>query len=96
MRIGTVLTIVALALSAGCGGSDAGESGAGSPTTTTGQSSPGSTVAAEEVSDALVGEWERVTTCAEMLAAFEEAGLGDSAVSNMLGNGFVPGVQDPS
>jgi hypothetical protein len=43
-------------------------------------------------STALVGEWERETTCAEMLAAFTKAGLRAFAVENILGNAFVPGV----
>ena len=41
---------------------------------------------------ALVGTWQRVTTCEELLGALNQAGLGDSALDAVAGNGFVPGV----
>jgi hypothetical protein len=39
----------------------------------------------------LVGRWERVTTCEEMVKALEEAGMGALAPVASAGNGLVPG-----
>jgi hypothetical protein len=41
---------------------------------------------------ALVGRWERVTTCQELVAALRKAGLGATAPAMLAGNGFVPGT----
>ncbi len=43
--------------------------------------------------EAIVGEWERETTCAELLRALKQARLGDLAAELVAGAGFVPGVQ---
>jgi hypothetical protein len=40
---------------------------------------------------ALVGRWERVNTCQELVDAANQAGLGDIAPTIVAGNGFVPG-----
>ncbi|MCA1703592.1 MAG: hypothetical protein LC808_10185 [Actinobacteria bacterium] len=90
MRLHILVAVVALAFGNSCAGSDGaksdgGDSDAGTPSATAGNVADQS---------ALVGEWERVTTCAEMIEAFEVAGLGASAVDNMVGNGFIPGVQN--
>ena len=42
----------------------------------------------------LVGEWMRVTTCQEMVAALEDAGLGEQAPQTVAGNGLVPGTPE--
>ena len=39
-----------------------------------------------------MGTWQRVTTCEELLEGFNRAGLGESALEAVAGNGFVPGV----
>lgn len=41
----------------------------------------------------LVGTWERVTKCAELVQAFKRTGLGKYAAEAVAGNGFVPGVR---
>ena len=47
------------------------------------------------MSTSIVGVWERETTCAELVRALEQAGLGARAAEFVAGNGFVPGVQSP-
>jgi hypothetical protein len=42
---------------------------------------------------ALVGEWQRETTCAELVRALTGAGMADVAAEAAAGNGFIPGVQ---
>ncbi len=44
----------------------------------------------------LVGEWQRETTCEQRVKAFEDAGLEKYAAENVVGDGFVPGVDDVS
>lgn len=41
---------------------------------------------------ALVGEWERETTCEELSGALQEAGLESAVLDNVVGNGFLPDV----
>jgi hypothetical protein len=43
-------------------------------------------------SSPLVGRWERVTTCQELLSAVTKAGLRKTAPAMLSGNGFVPGT----
>lgn len=43
-------------------------------------------------SPALVGRWERVTTCQELVTALRNAGLGATAPAMLAGNGLVPGT----
>jgi hypothetical protein len=43
----------------------------------------------------LVGEWQRTTTCDELVRALERAGLEKLALQAVAGNGFVPGVTTP-
>jgi hypothetical protein len=40
----------------------------------------------------LVGRWERVTTCQELVGALQKAGLGATAPAMISGNGFVAGT----
>jgi hypothetical protein len=93
MRLHMVVAVVALALANSCGGSDGAKSDGGEPDAGT---SPAS---AENVADqrALVGEWERVTTCAELVEALKEAGMDELVDEFVAGNGFIPGVgaEDP-
>jgi hypothetical protein len=39
----------------------------------------------------LVGRWERVNTCRELVAALGRAGLTEMAPTHLTGNGYVPG-----
>lgn len=73
-------------------GSDEEES---SPTVATQQRS--ATTAARAVDPELVGEWERETTCAELVQALRDAGMNELVDEFVAGNGFVPGigVDDP-
>jgi hypothetical protein len=41
---------------------------------------------------ALVGRWERVNTCQELVRALRERGLGPTAPAMVAGNGYVPGT----
>jgi hypothetical protein len=50
----------------------------------------GSSSAAAEAS--LVGEWQRVTTCADYVRALTWAGFPEAALEAAAGNGFIPGV----
>jgi hypothetical protein len=43
-------------------------------------------------SSPLVGRWERVTTCKELVSALTTAGLRKTAPAMLAGNGFVPGT----
>jgi hypothetical protein len=43
-------------------------------------------------SSPLVGRWERVTTCQELVNALTKAGLRKTAPAIVAGNGFVPGT----
>lgn len=86
-----ILAIAAalLLVPAGCGGDKpAAESTGTTAPTTTSESSPGSTFT-------IVGNWQRVTTCAERKAALEDAGLGRFAVEHAAGEGWIPGVTSP-
>jgi hypothetical protein len=50
----------------------------------------GSSSAAAEAS--FVGEWQRVTTCADYVRALTRAGFPEAALEAAAGNGFIPGV----
>jgi hypothetical protein len=47
------------------------------------------------VGGSLVGTWERVTRCKELVRALEKAGLDQFVLDNVVGNGFLPGVTSP-
>ena len=47
------------------------------------------------VGGSLVGTWERVTKCKELVHALEKAGLDQFVLDNVVGNGFLPGVTSP-
>jgi hypothetical protein len=78
-----------LLLLMGCGGEDkpaAQSNGTAEPTES--KSSPTLTAT-------IVGNWQRVTTCDERVAALEDAGLGKFAVEHAAGEGWIPGVTSP-
>lgn len=39
----------------------------------------------------LIGRWERVTTCRQLVRALKRYGLGPTAPAMLAGNGFIPG-----
>ena len=49
-------------------------------------------VGAEAGSPKLAGRWQRLTTCAEIVSALRQAGLGPTAPAVIADNGFVPGT----
>lgn len=80
-----IALFVAMVTIAGCGDpSTPGETSSTSASTT---KSPG----AEELSP-LVGDWKRVTTCADSLRAFTQAGFDESVLEEHV----LPGLADPS
>lgn len=79
MRIIGIL--LALVVTSGCAGSP-GTEGTETPR------EPGTTPKLEP----LVGTWERVTRCEELVSALEQFGLEDWTLEFIAGNGFVPGV----
>lgn len=81
--------LVSLMTAAGCG--DDSESGADA--TTSEGTEPSSTEAA---TPELIGSWHRAQACAEMLAAFDEAGLAESHRGWLQGNfyGGKPGPKE--
>lgn len=76
---------------AGCGGSDEAAS-----TAELTRAAETATAPSAAVDPELVGEWQRETTCAELAAALEAKGLDAGVSEAVAGNGFVPGVEDPS
>lgn len=61
-----------------------------SPPAPTTVQSPSISPSTESVA-ALVGRWERVNTCQELVDELNQAGLGKMAPTIVAGNGFVPG-----
>jgi hypothetical protein len=80
-----VAGLLLLLVAASCGGSS-------------GQSSPAAETAGEPTTSSgakpepLVGEWQRVTTCAELVQALKQAGFDKNVLGAAAGNGFIPGV----
>lgn len=83
-----VICISFAVIAAGCGSDGSVESGSTSPSP-----SPEETVSA--VAE-LVGTWERVTNCPEVVKILEEADLDPWIAESVVGNSFVPGVKKVS
>lgn len=81
-RVLVGLVLVGL-VSVACGG----VSTSPDATATTSTPEPGSS-STEVPTTELIGSWHRAQTCAEMLAAFQEAGLAESHVGWLQGNFF--------
>jgi hypothetical protein len=79
--VGLLLLLVA----ASCGGSDNARGRAAETAVEPTTSTPAETMP-------LVGEWERVTTCAELARAYRQAGFDREARWAGAGNDFIPGV----
>src|SRR6476646_2899446 len=76
-------------LVAGCPGRGDATAGGPSPTPTSSTSSPSAAV------PALVGEWQRLQRCSELVGLLRKADM-PAAVPEMLAeDGWVPGVDDP-
>lgn len=80
-RVLIAVLLLSLVTAAGCGDDSDSEADA---TTTGGTETPSTEAATTE----LIGSWHRAQTCAEMLAAFEEAGLAESHREWLQGNFF--------
>jgi hypothetical protein len=81
-RIGVLLALV---VTSGCAGSPGTEG-----TEPTKESGATPRVAP------LVGAWERVTRCEELVSALKQAGLQDWVLESVSGNEFIPGYPDPA
>jgi hypothetical protein len=66
-----------------------GPMAAATPTSATGAS------ASSDPDSSIVGTWERVTRCKELVRALEKAGLEEFVLNGVVGNGFLPGVTSP-
>jgi hypothetical protein len=86
-RIVIGMVLVGLTIAAGCGDDS---NSASDVTTTEPTSSPTDAPTTE-----LIGSWHRAQTCAEMLAAFQAAGLAESHVEWLQGN-FYGGEPGPT
>jgi hypothetical protein len=85
-RIAIGMVLVSLTVAAGCSDADSA-----SEVTTTEPTSASPTDAPTE----LIGSWHRAQTCAEMVAAFQAAGLAESHIEWLQGN-FYGGEPGPT
>jgi hypothetical protein len=85
VRTCAIVVSAALLISiAGCGGGSSDEETPAGDTTTSVDAGTAETI---------VGEWERDTTCAELVRGLRQAGIGSRTAEFVAGNGFVPGVR---
>jgi hypothetical protein len=88
---GSAVAVAAAMLLSGCGGGASTEDS--KPEAQTATASPSAVASPSPAApELLVGTWQRVTECAELVQAFKQAGLGKVAPDAVAGNGFVPGV----
>lgn len=80
-RLAIVVAAATPLLGGACGGESA-EEGTLTPATTT----------AVAMHHEIVGEWERETTCVELVQALRDAGMNELVDEFVAGNGFIPGV----
>jgi hypothetical protein len=86
----TALLVMAMS---GCssGGQSTAQSSPSPTATTTETATGGQTTSAPQL--ALVGEWQRATTCQQRVHAFRAAGLGEElGAESAAGDGMIPGV----
>jgi hypothetical protein len=86
-RVTVVLVVAVAAVCISCSSSEDPAPQANEPSET--EAEP--TSASPSPTPALVGRWERVTTCEELVEALDQAGLGATAAAMLAGNGLVPG-----
>jgi hypothetical protein len=86
-----MIVAAALVLSgSACGGDSVEE---GSPATiTVSTGTPPTTTADTGLAREIVGEWERETTCAELVQGLRDAGMDEVVDEFVAGNGFIPGI----
>jgi hypothetical protein len=92
MRAVVIVVVAALPLLVGACGGDSTEEATTAAPTTTAPGAPTTTAAATGSAQAIVGEWERETTCDELVQALREAGMGEVVDEFVAGNGFIPGI----
>jgi hypothetical protein len=85
MRTPLVLLVVMAALSVSCGSERDADEGAPEKSQAISPSPSPTPIAM------LVGRWERLTTCQEMVDILKDVGMGDLAPVALAGNGLVPG-----
>ena len=79
--IGLIVAAGLLVTGSACGGDSVVE-GAPTATTTAGTGS----------AQAIAGEWERETTCEELVQVLRDAGMDEVVDEFVAGNGFIPGI----
>jgi hypothetical protein len=84
MRALTIVVALTLPLLGGACGGESAEEGTSAPATTT--------AVPDESAQEIVGEWERKTTCVELVQALRDAGMEELVDEFVAGNGFIPGV----
>jgi hypothetical protein len=89
MRVAILATAVLSAV-IGCGADE--ERPASQPTSSVNDAPSSTTASGEPIASPVIGEWERIVTCQERVAALERAGLGQFAAEHVAGNEHVPGV----
>jgi hypothetical protein len=88
MRWSPPVATLAVLVAACTGGGDATTAGSPAPTPSTSSSSA--------AAPALVGQWQRIQRCSELVGLLRKAGM-PAAVPEMLAeDGWVPGVDDPA
>jgi hypothetical protein len=80
--------LLVLVVTSGCAGSPGNRA-------TEGAQEPGTSPSKAPV-EPLVGTWERVTRCEELVSALKQAGLEDWVLETVAGNEFIPGYPDPA
>lgn len=88
MRVAIVATAVLMAM-AGCGGEEQRRT---TEPTSTATETPSSSKASGDIDSPIVGDWVRIMTCEERVAALENVGLGQFAAEHVAGNELVPGI----
>jgi hypothetical protein len=85
-RAAASLSLLLVLAAAGCGGSN------NSSTAAAAQAAGNPSSSSDPKPASIVGEWQRVTTCADLVRALEQAGFDEMAPGAAAGNGFIPGV----
>ena len=86
--------VLAVFLAAGCDGSPAEPADTGSEPTVSTEPAPTFEPSSTPEVSPLVGTWTRTTTCRELVANLEAAGLGDVIPQSISGNGWVVGTPE--
>jgi hypothetical protein len=88
--VGVIVAAALVLVGSACGGDSVDE---GTPATTTAApGTPATTTVATGLAQEIVGEWERETTCAELVRGLRNAGMDEVVDEFVAGNGFIPGI----